>query len=91
MSDTKEAIALSGTALDFARSLVEAGEYETVDAAVSGVLDGVREDRAAEWKLIEKEVVRRRQSSRSEWIWPESDTHFEDRFQETFGKAGDGK
>ena len=89
MSDTKEAIALSGTALDFARSLVEAGEYDTVDAAVSGVLDGVREDRAAEWKLIEQEVVRRRKTPRNEWIWPESDTHFEDRFEKKYGKGGD--
>jgi len=85
----KETVSVGGTALEFARKLVADGFYANVSEAVSAVLEEERDRRAAEWRSIEKEVVKRRQTPRSEWIWPESDTYFEDRFRRECGKGGD--
>lgn len=55
----KQSISFTEAAFDFARELVERGEYPNVSAAVSGELARAKARRAKEQTLLEAEVQRR--------------------------------
>ncbi len=87
MSDAppEETVALSPSARAFAESLVEQGEYDSLDAAVSGILDAARAQRDADWEPIEAEVARRMALPEDQWVRIDSETHFGDRFRKKHG------
>ncbi|RWR25490.1 hypothetical protein D2T29_22000 [Sinirhodobacter populi] len=63
----KQSVSFTETAFDFARELVESGEYPNVSAAVSGELARVKAGRDRERALFEAEVQRRLALPLDQW------------------------
>ncbi len=59
MSVRKQTVSFTDTAFAFAQGLVDAGEYPTVSAAVSGELARAKALRETQAALLEAEVQRR--------------------------------
>lgn len=59
MSVHKQSVSFTEAAFDFARELVETGEYPNVSAAVSGELARAKASRERERMLFEAEIRRR--------------------------------
>ena len=59
MSVQKQSVSFTDTAIAFAKELVEAGEYPTVSAAVSGELVKAKAGRERERLVLEAELERR--------------------------------
>ncbi len=55
----KQSVSFTEAAFDFARELVESGEYPNVSAAVSGELARAKANRDKDRRLFEAEVQRR--------------------------------
>ncbi len=55
----KQSVSFTDAAFDFARELVESGEYPNISAAVSGELARARAARERERMLFEAEIQRR--------------------------------
>ena len=55
----KQSVSFTDTAFNFARELVESGEYPNISAAVSGEMARARASREREKALFEAEVQRR--------------------------------
>lgn len=55
----KQSVSFTDTAFNFARELVESGEYPNISAAVSGEMARARASRERERALFEAEVQRR--------------------------------
>lgn len=63
----KQSVSFTDTAFDFARELVESGEYPNVSAAVSGELARAKAGRDKERTLFEAEVQRRLALPPDQW------------------------
>lgn len=63
----KQSVSFTETAFDFARELVESGEYPNVSAAVSGELARAKAGRDRERALFETEVQRRLALPLDQW------------------------
>lgn len=63
----KQSVSFTDTAFDFARELVESGEYPNVSAAVSGELARAKAGRDRERALFEAEVQRRLALPLDQW------------------------
>lgn len=63
----KQSISFTEAAFDFARELVERGEYPNVSAAVSGELARAKARRDREQTLLEAEVQRRLALPLDQW------------------------
>lgn len=68
----KQSVSFTDQAFAHVQALVEAGEYPTVSAAVSGELARARAARAREHALLEAEVQRRLALPADEWEAVES-------------------
>ena len=67
MTVRKHSISFSDVAYRYAKTLVEAGEYPTVSAAVSGELARAETERARETALLEVELRRRLSLPVDQW------------------------
>lgn len=67
MTVHKQSVSFTDTAFDYARALVEAGEYPNVSAAVSGELAKVKAARDRDDRLFEAEIHRRLSLSTDQW------------------------
>jgi len=67
MSVQKQSVSFTDTAYAFARELVEAGEYPTVSAAVSGELAKAKAERERENAVLEAELKRRLSLPLDQW------------------------
>lgn len=63
----KQSVSFTDTAFDFARQLVESGEYPNVSAAVSGELARAKAGRDRERALFDAEVQRRLALPLDQW------------------------
>lgn len=63
----KQSVSFTDTAFDFARELVESGEYPNVSAAVSGELARAKAGRDRERALFDAEVKRRLTLPLDQW------------------------
>ncbi|HQU70407.1 MAG TPA: hypothetical protein PLI43_19730 [Albidovulum sp.] len=63
----KQSVSFTDAAFDFARELVESGEYPNVSAAVSGELARAKAARDKERTLFEAEVQRRLALPLDQW------------------------
>ena len=63
----KQSVSFTDTAFNFARELVESGEYPNVSAAVSGELARAKAGRDKERTLFEAEVQRRLALPLDQW------------------------
>lgn len=68
----KQSVSFTDQAFAHVQALVEAGEYPTISAAVSGELARARSARAREQALLEAEVQRRLALPAEEWEAVES-------------------
>jgi Arc/MetJ-type ribon-helix-helix transcriptional regulator len=90
MSDRKEPVFVTDPAYDFARSLVERGEYASVSDAINGEMLRLRDSREADRVLLEAEIRRRRTLPRDQWIEAEPG-HFRRWFDENFDGTAERK
>ncbi len=67
MGIRKQSVSFTDQAFAHVKALVEAGEYPTVSAAVSGELARARAARAREQALLEAEVQRRISLPADKW------------------------
>jgi len=67
MPARKQSISFSDTAFDYAQALVDAGEYPTISAAVSGELVRAKADRERDAELFAVEVERRLALPPDQW------------------------
>lgn len=67
MSVQKQSVSFTETAYDFAKELVEAGEYPNVSAAVSGELAKAKAERQRERAVLEAELERRLSLPLDQW------------------------
>ncbi len=67
MGIQKQSVSFTDTAYTFAKELVEAGEYPTVSAAVSGELAKAKANRDRESALLEAELERRLSLPLDQW------------------------
>ena len=67
MSVHKQSVSFTDTAFAFAQTLVEAGEYPNVSAAVSGELAKAKAARDREERLLEAELRRRLSVPVDQW------------------------
>ncbi|SMD14293.1 hypothetical protein [Primorskyibacter flagellatus] len=67
MSVQKQSVSFTDTAYAFAKELVEAGEYPTVSAAVSGELAKAKAEREREHAVLEAELKRRLSLPLDQW------------------------
>jgi len=67
MGVQKQSVSFTDAAIEFARALVEAGEYPNVSAAVSGELAKAKADRDREQSLLEAELERRLALPTDQW------------------------
>ena len=67
MRARKQSISFSDAAFDYARALVDAGEYPTVSAAVSGELVRAKVGRARDAERFAAEVERRSALPADQW------------------------
>ena len=67
MPARKQSISFSDTAFDYARALVDAGEYPTISAAVSGELVRAKAGRERDAELFAAEVERRLALPPDQW------------------------
>lgn len=67
MTVQKQSVSFTEAAYAYARELVEAGEYPTVSAAVSGELARAKADRDRERALLAAELERRLALPLDEW------------------------
>ena len=67
MSVQKQSVSFTETAYDFAKELVEAGEYPNVSAAVSGELAKAKAERERERAILEAELERRLSLPLDQW------------------------
>jgi Arc/MetJ-type ribon-helix-helix transcriptional regulator len=67
MSVHKQSVSFTDPAFDYARELVESGEYPTISAAVSGELMRARVAREREQALFEAELKRRLALPLDQW------------------------
>ena len=67
MSVQKQSVSFTETAYDFAKELVEAGEYPNVSAAVSGELAKAKAERQRERAILEAELERRLSLPLEQW------------------------
>lgn len=63
----KQSVSFTDAAFSFARELVEAGEYPTISAAVSGEMTRARAAREKERALFEAEIQRRMNLPPDQW------------------------
>ncbi len=68
MPARKQSISFSDTAFDYAQALVDAGEYPTISAAVSGELARAKAEREREAALFTAEVERRLALPADQWL-----------------------
>ncbi len=59
MSARKQTVSFTETAFDYARTLVDAGEYPSISAAVSGEMVRAKSAREAQAAVLAAEVERR--------------------------------
>lgn len=67
MAVRKQSVSFTEPAFAYATSLVEAGEYPNVSAAVSGELAKAKSARAREARLLDAEVQRRLSLPPDQW------------------------
>lgn len=67
MTVHKQSVSFTEAAFDYARSLVEAGEYPNVSAAVSGELAKAKAARDREDRVFEAEIHRRLSLPTDQW------------------------
>ena len=67
MRGKKQSVSFTHTAYSYAQELVEAGEYPTLSAAVTGELVKAKASRDRERSLFEAEVQRRRALPPDQW------------------------
>ena len=67
MPARRQSISFSDDAFDYARALVDAGEYPTISAAVSGELVRAKADRERDAELFAAEVERRLALPADQW------------------------
>lgn len=67
MSVQKQSVSFTEAAYAFAKELVEAGEYPTISAAVSGELAKAKAERDRERSLLEAELERRLALPLDQW------------------------
>jgi hypothetical protein len=67
MPARKQSISFSDTAFAYAQALVDAGEYPTISAAVSGELVRAKADRERDAELFAAEVERRLALPPDQW------------------------
>jgi Arc/MetJ-type ribon-helix-helix transcriptional regulator len=67
MTVHKQSVSFTDTAFAYARTLVEAGEYPNVSAAVSGELAKAKATRDCEERLLEAELRRRLSLPVDQW------------------------
>ena len=68
MPARKQSVSFSDTAFDYAQALVDAGEYPTISAAVSGELVRAKAGREREAELFAAEVERRLALPPDQWL-----------------------
>jgi hypothetical protein len=64
----KQSVSFSDTAFDYAQALVDAGEYPTISAAVSGELVRAKAGRERRAELFAAEVERRLALPPDQWL-----------------------
>jgi Arc/MetJ-type ribon-helix-helix transcriptional regulator len=79
MSGDQATVTFDEADIAWARDLVEAAIYPSVEAAIRGELSEARERRDTERRLMLEEVKRRLETAPEEFIRVESDTYFTDR------------
>ena len=67
MSVQKQSVSFTEAAYEFAKELVEAGEYPNVSAAVSGELAKAKAERQHERMVLEAELKRRLSLPLDQW------------------------
>lgn len=67
MTVHKQSVSFTDAAFDYARTLVEAGEYPNVSAAVSGELTKAKAKRDREERVFEAELSRRLSLPLNQW------------------------